>query len=230
MPVGSFMRFAPNAIVNFKDNWDRLQKEYPMLKSRYMDSFPAIWGSEASLYEEGLSGIFGDGAVRDPKNRKRLTLAAGYQARAKESFMKPIRYGDFAAVSLGASIYEAYLKEQMADDPLMSKWSEKQKHDWIENELVIATETTQQSGLGTTKGKWQRSDSALMRSILAFTSQQAQYVRNIREAAFAFANGEITMQELIKRTLLFGVIAPFIYAALSCYVCRFVERLNWWRG
>lgn len=215
MPVGSFMRFAPNAIVNFKDNWKRLQEEYPMLKSRYTDSFPAIWGSETKLYEEGLTGLFGDGAVRDPKNLKKLTLAAGIQAKAKETFMMPIRIGDFAAVSLGASIYESYLKEQIEDDPEMSKWSESRKHDWIEKELVIATETTQQSGLSTTKGGWQRSDSALARSLMAFTSQQAQYVRNIREAAFAYVNGEISMTEMLKRTFLFGVIAPFIYAALS---------------
>ena len=215
MPVGAFMRFAPGAIMNFKSNWERIQKEYPLLKSRYTDAFPAIWGSEASMYEEGITGLFGNGAVRDQKKKNKLALAAGIHAKSKEFFMKPIRYGDFAAVSLGATIYEQYLKEQIESDPETKKWTAQKKHDFIEQALVEATETTQQSGLNTTKGKWQRSDSALARSLFAFTSQNAQYVRKMREAIWEYRNGKMSRADMIKSILNYGILAPFIYNVLS---------------
>lgn len=214
MPAGAFVRFLPKFFANPKKNWDYMMKNYTSLRSRLEDAFPTIWGSNSEMYEESLTGIFGQGAVKRI-GEQNLVIASQVLTDAKRLAMLPTRYGDGWANVIGGWCYEQYLREQMESDPNYANKTEKEKQAEIELELINAMETTQQSGFNTTKGAWQRSDNALVRGLLTFTSQQAQYVRKMREAIYKYRNDEIGTADFVKTMSIYGAIQPFIYALLS---------------
>lgn len=214
MPAGDFVRFLPKFFTNPKKNWDYMMKNYASLRSRLEDAFPTIWGSNSAMYEESLTGIFGQGAVKKI-GEQRLVIASQALTDAKRLAMLPTRYGDGWANVIGGWCYEQHLREQMESDPNYANKTEKEKQAEIELELINAMETTQQSGFNTTKGAWQRSDNAVIRGLLTFTSQPAQYVRKMREAAYKYRNNEIDTPQFVKTMAIYGAIQPFLYSLLS---------------
>lgn len=216
MPAGSFFSYVTEAFTSPKETWNYMMNTYSSVKSRYMDALPTTFGSDTNIYQDGITAFFGDiSYFGTEKGAKKMAKVSAAISKTKQWAMHPIRLMDSAAIVYGGYAYQKYLKESIEADPKMSKMTEVAKRIYIENALIEAMETTQQSGFNTTKGSWQRSDNAVAKSLMAFTSANVQFSRKIRESWYKYRNGEIDASNFGKVVTIYGILNPLIYAIMS---------------
>lgn len=215
MPTGSFFGYVSEAITNPVKTWNYMMNNFASVRSRYNDSLPTTFGQDVSTYKEGLIGLFGENIVSSERASQKLSKVIGVASKLKQWAMTPTRWGDAWANVLGGYAYTKYLEQEIENSQELKKLSKEEKKLYVERKLIEAMETTQQSGFNTTKGSLQRTDSAFLKTFMAFSSANAQFVRKIREAWYKHRNGEISGEEFAKTFMIYGVVNPAIYAMMS---------------
>lgn len=214
MNTGTFATYAFKAITNPVKTYKMLEKEFPSFNNRRVGALPMAFFDNKSMLVDTMLG--NSSMLRKViKNENTLARIAQYSSWMKNKATANVRWGDTAAVVFGGGAYVMYLKDQIEADPIMSKWSDSMKNQYIEEKFIEATETTQQSGLMSARGKWQRGNSPLMRAIMSFSSANAQFARKAREAVYQFRNDEISFGEFVRRIIIYMFLQPLTYAILS---------------
>lgn len=217
MPTGAFVRGLLQGLSHPVQTWKEMMS-YKAVYNRFKGQIPMAFMENKSLQTEMLLGLLSNKQRQAIGERTVANISAGI-SKAKSLAMYNVRLGDAMSVVYGGYAYVQYLKEQVATDPNLSKMSAAEKQTYIEEQLISMTETSQQSGLDTTKGSLQRSediDGALLkRALMTFSSANSQYVRKLREALYEYRNGKISRTQAMKTFAIYGLLNPVMFAMLS---------------
>lgn len=213
MPVGTFASYVFTVLQNPKKMYKYMKTNYPSFLNRAQGALPMAFFDNKSLLMDTMLGE--NKTLREFLGERNLEKVSQGITWFKDKATFNIRLGDTIAVLLGGGSYVLYLQDMIKSDPVMSKWSNARQQQFIEEKLIEATETTQQSGLMSARGRLQRGNSVLKRALLSFSSAQAQYMRKTREAIYLYANGEISRVDLFKRIIIYTILNPLAYAFLS---------------
>ena len=213
MPIGAFSSYLFTVLQNPIKMFKYMKTNYPSFMNRAQGALPMAFFDNKSLLMDTMLGE--NKTLRKFLGERKLEKVSQGVTWFKDKATSNIRWGDTIAVLLGGGSYVLYLQDMIQTDPVMSKWSKARQQQFIEEKLIEATETTQQSGLMSARGSLQRGNSVLKRALLSFSSAQAQYARKIREALYLYANGEISRVDLFKRIIIYTILNPLAYAFLS---------------
>lgn len=217
MPKGAFLSYLKKGMSNPKKTW-KYMMNHESVRDRFRgQELPMFFADNPSLIMDTL--FTNIDTLRDVLGEKKLAKTSAFFSEIKSKAMLNVRLGDIAAVIYGGYAYEQYLREKINADPKFSEWSSKEKETYIEQRLIEVIETTQQSGLGTTKGGWHQSNGGMstivMRSLLTFSSANAQFARKVREAAYEYRNGNMSKDDFLKTVIVYYAIQPTLYSVLS---------------
>lgn len=217
MPTGQFVTGLLKGLSNPVETWNEMMK-YKAVYNRFKGQIPMAFMENKSLQTEMLLGLLSAKQREAIGERTVANISAGI-SKAKTLAMFNVRLGDAISVVYGGYAYVQYLKERIQNDPDLSRMSEQDKQTYIEEQLISMTETSQQSGLDTTRGSLQRSediDGALLkRALMTFSSANSQYVRKLREALYEYRNGKISRVQAMKTFAIYGLLNPVMFAMLS---------------
>ena len=217
MPTGTFVRGLLQGLSHPVETWKEMMS-YKAVYNRFKGQIPMAFMENKSLQTEMLLGLLSNKQRQAIGERTVANISAGI-SKSKSLAMYNVRLGDAMSVVYGGYAYVQYLKERVATDPELSKMSAEEKQSYIEEQLISMTETSQQSGLDTTKGSLQRSediDGALLkRALMTFSSANSQYVRKLREALYEYRNGKISRTQAMKTFAIYGLLNPVMFAMLS---------------
>lgn len=217
MPTGAFVNGLLRGLSHPVQTWKEMM-QYKAVYNRFKGQIPMAFMENKSLQTEMLLGLLSNKQRAAIGERKIAAISAGI-SKAKSLAMFNVRLGDAMSVVYGGYAYVQYLKEKVNTDPELSKMSEQDKQTYIEEQLIGMTETSQQSGLDTTRGSFQRSediDGALLkRALMTFSSANSQYVRKLREALYEYRNGKISRTQAMKTFAIYGLLNPVMFAMLS---------------
>jgi hypothetical protein len=217
MPTGTFVKGLLQGLSHPVETWKEMM-QYKAVYNRFKGQIPMAFMENKSLQTEMLLGLLSNKQRAAIGERKIAAISAGI-SKAKSLAMFNVRLGDAMSVVYGGYAYVQYLKEKVNTDPELSKMSEQDKQTYIEEQLIGMTETSQQSGLDTTRGSFQRSediDGALLkRALMTFSSANSQYVRKLREALYEYRNGKISRTQAMKTFAIYGLLNPVMFAMLS---------------
>lgn len=217
MPEGSFLPYLSKALENPKKTWKYMMKHLAVRDRFEGQELPMFFADNPSLI---MDTMFGNSeTMREVLGEEKLAKVSSFLSKAKSKAMLNVRLGDIAAVIYGGYAYELYLREKINSDPQFAEYSNSEKETYVEQKLIEAIETTQQSGLGTTKGGWHQSKGGMgtvtLRSLLAFSSFNAQCARKVREAAYEYRNGKMSKDQFYKVVFTYYFVQPTMYAVLS---------------
>lgn len=217
MPPGAFATYIQKSVSEPKKVWKYMMK-HEAVRDRFAgQELPMFFADNQSLIMDTMIGNYEP--LRKAIGEKKLAQVSSWLSQAKNKAMINVRLGDITAVIYGGYAYEMYLRDKMKADPNFNDWSEAEKETYIEQRLIEAIETTQQSGLGSTKGGWHQDTGGLgsifARSMFMFSSFNTQCVRKVREAAYEYRNGKISREEFFKNAIIYLGIQPMMYAVLS---------------
>ena len=217
MPEGSFLTYLSKALENPKKTWKYMMNHLSVRDRFEGQELPMFFADNPSMIMDTLLGD--SDKMREVLGEEKLAKASSFLNEVKSKAMLNVRLGDIAAVIYGGYAYELYLRDKINSDPQFAEYSNSEKETYVEQKLIEAIETTQQSGLGTTKGGWHQSKGGMgtvtLRSLLAFSSFNAQCARKVREAAYEYRNGNISKDEFFKIVFTYYFVQPTLYSVLS---------------
>lgn len=209
-----WLNFLPNllegVLLHPFQTWNEMMS-FPSVKNRFTGELPMALTQEKSFTTSwlpsllGLKGKFGGSIVALLK-----------KLRTFSSF--PTRGGDALAVVYGGWAYIKSRETELENDQYFQSLSPDEKRAFLENELIVQTETTQQSGFGSTKGALQRAEGGSQiemlgkRMFMIFTSFNVQIGRRLREGVYEYMNGNMTKGQLVKRTSVFLILNSLLYS------------------
>ena len=217
MPLGQFVGGLLEGLSHPVQTWKEMMK-YRFVDNRFRGQMPMAFMENKSMQTEMLLGILPDKYKNKIGDRTIANISAGI-SKIKNWSMLNVRLGDSLSVVFGGYAYVQYLKSKIKNDPVLNSMNDVQQKAYIEKELALMTETSQQSGLDTTKGSLQRSediDGALLkRALMFFSTANSQYARKVREALYEYRNGNISRQQALKTIAIYAFANPVLFAMLS---------------
>lgn len=229
MPTGAFISGVQDFMSNPKKNFQNMYRKHKSIRDRFEGTnLPIVYSDNRSMIMDTMLENFPK--MRSILNQEKLEKASAAITDLKNKSMLNVRLGDITAVIIGAYSYEKYLREMYAKDPNYAGYSKSELDALVEQKLIEAIETTQQSGLETTKGSLQQNvggvQGVLVRSMLSFSTAQAQFARKVREAYYEYVNDKISKEEFIKTCVIYGLVQPAIYASLTT-PATILSALRW---
>lgn len=217
MPPAAYLSYTKKAFENPKATWKYMMKKDAVRYRFQGEDLPMFFGNDRSLIIDSMLGS--SDVARQLLGEKKLVQTSSFLSKLKSKALLNIKLGDITAVIYGGYAYEMYLRDKIKTDPEFANYSEAEIENYINSQLVAAIQTTQQSGYRTVQGSWQQNKggmgSVLMRSLLTFSSFQAQQVRKVREAAYEYRNGKISKEQLLKVIGVNFFIQPTLYSVLT---------------
>ena len=186
----------------------------PSVRNRFVGDLPMALTQEKSFSTTWLPQILG---LKGKTGGKITSLLN----KAKTGSTYPTRLGDAMAVVFGGYAFMKARERQLMQNPDFKNLSKEEQQRILEDELIVQTEVTQQSGLGSTKGGLQRSEgggtfeTAAKRAAMVFSSANVQFARKLREGLYEYKNGNITKSDLAKRFLIYSLLNPWLYFAIG---------------
>lgn len=228
VPSQAFAMYFLEFFTDPKRNYKKMMSFTPISDRIQGENIARVFFEEPSMI---VDGILGNDIVSKklgkflPKGWAKKV--SGGATTIKKHATDNVRFGDAAAVIVGGYCYMRYRQDIMNSDPQFQDLSNKQKRELLEYDLINITETTQQSGLMSTRGSLQRNEGGfegiLKMSLGAFTGANAQFLRRNAEAIQRYENADKSteekrskaMQQLIKSLTIYGIIQPLFYNLLS---------------
>ena len=177
MPMGQFIGGLLQGLSHPVQTWKEMM-QYRFVDNRFRGQLPMAFMENKSMQTEMILGILPTKYKGKIPEKWLANISAGI-SKTKNWGMLNVRLGDTLSVVFGGYSYVQYLKQQIQNEPTLRDMSEAQKKAYIEKELSLMTETSQQSGLDTTKGSLQRSediDGALLKRALMFFSESPTHL------------------------------------------------------
>jgi hypothetical protein len=212
-----WLEFLPDLMEGLILHPIKTWKEMMSLKSvknRFTGELPMALTQERSFSSTWLPSLLGikgkaGGKITDILNKAR-TLST-----------YPTRLGDALAVVYGGYAFMKARERALMQNPEFQKLSKQEQQKVLENELIVQTEVSQQSGFGAAKGGLQRSEGGGSletlgkRMLMVFSSTNVQFARKLREGIYEYRNGNITKSELGKRFLIYSLLNPLLYVSIG---------------
>lgn len=205
-----FPRLLEGVLVHPFQTWNEMMS-LPSVKNRFTGELPMALTQEKSFTTSWLPNLLG---LKGKLGGSIVALLK--KLRTFSSF--PTRGGDALAVVYGGWAYMKAREAELENDPYFQALSPEEKREFLENELIVQTETTQQSGFGPTKGALQRAEGGGQmemlgkRMFMIFTSFNVQIGRRLREGVYEYMNGNMTKGQLAKRASVFLILNSLLYS------------------
>ena len=207
--LGGLLRGIANPIKTWKE-----MMSYASVRNRLTGELPNVF-TRGILEDTLLEAL--------PFKGEKVAKFSAFIEKLRTLATIPVRVGDITSVVFGGYSYLQYQKSLIESNPEYQSLSESEKKKYLdnilENRLIVQTETTQQSGLSSTKGGLQRAEgekSALLKqAFMFFTSAQVQFGRRLREDLYGYKNGTVSKKQLTKTFAIYALANPIIFAILS---------------